>query len=442
MYSKIINKIIFPLSDKLLGLSINKNLKKNRYLQWFSDKDLNSLQKKKLHSILQHCYNNIPYYQRVFKDCGFNLNGYLPEELKKLPLLTKQIIKNHLPSDFTDISRKIYTLEKTSGSSGEQGEFYLDREAFSKIIAAQTFYWEWAGYNFGKKAIQTGINPERGFKKQIKDKLLFIKYSNAFRIEKKVIRDTLNQFRNKRNVFFIGYPSSIYSYAKIAKESSINDISFNSIISLGDKMFPHYRSLIEDQFNTEVFDTYGAAEGLMIAGECSEHKYHTLSSHVYVEILDAYGNKVPDGTLGQVVVTSLDNFLMPLIRYKIGDLAVKSRERNKCKCGRSLPVIENIIGRDTDILFTPKLKVLVVHFFTGIFEHFPEIQQFQAVQFEKGGKINIRYIKGINFSEMTLINIKDKIFDRAKEKFPLDFHNVSKIASSPSGKPQIIVRGY
>ena len=55
MYSKLINKIIFPLSDKLLGLSINKNLKKNRNLQWFSNKELNLLQQKKLHAILHQC---------------------------------------------------------------------------------------------------------------------------------------------------------------------------------------------------------------------------------------------------------------------------------------------------------------------------------------------------------------------------------------------------
>ena len=91
-------------------------------------------------------------------------------------------------------------------------------------------------------------------------------------------------------------------------------------------MFSHYRNTIENTFNTEIFDTYGGAEGLMIAGECSEHKYHILSSHVHVEILDEFGNTVPDGELGEVTVTSLDNFLMPLIRYKIGDLAIKSKK--------------------------------------------------------------------------------------------------------------------
>ena len=442
MYQKLIKNIIYPLSDKLMGLSINKNLKKNRSTQWYTAAALSALQKEKLFAILSHCNDRIPYYQKLFKDYSFDINGDLTKELKKIPILTKKIIKQHLPYDLTDKNRKIYTTEKTSGSSGEQGEFYLDREAFSKIIAAQTLYWEWAGYSFGKKAIQTGINPERGFKKLIKDKLLLIKYSNAFKIDKKIIEETLNPFRNKKDIYFIGYPSSIYSYAKFSEELGINEVSFKSIISLGDKMFPHYRSLIEKIFNTEVFDTYGAAEGLMIAGECSEHKYHIFSPHVYVEILDKNGKSVPDGTLGQVVVTSLDNYLMPLIKYKIGDLAIKSSQTNSCKCGRNLPMLDKIIGRDTDILYTPKLKILVVHFFTGIFEHYPEIQQFQVEQQNKGGRIQIRYIEGINFSKSILESIRNKIYERAEEDFPLYFSNVSEIKPSPSGKPQIIIKAY
>ena len=442
MYQKLIENIIYPLSDKLMGLSINKNLKNNRSSQWYNVQELRFLQQKKLFSILSHCNNHIPYYQNLFKDYSFNINGDLSEELKKIPILTKQIIKQYLPYDLTDKSRKIYTIEKTSGSSGEQGEFYLDRDAFSKIIAAQTLYWEWAGYSFGKKTIQTGINPERGFKKQLKDKLLLIKYSDAFKIDKKTMLKTLNPFRNKKNIFFIGYPSSIYSFAKFAEEFGIDDLSFKSIISLGDKMFPHYRSLIEYVFKTEVFDTYGAAEGLMIAGECSEHKYHVLSPHVHIEILDKNGKTVPDGTLGQVVVTSLDNYLMPLIRYKIGDLAIKSNQINSCKCGRNLPIIDKIIGRDTEVLYTPKSKILIVHFFTGIFEHFPEIKQFQVKQQTKGGRIQIRYIKGINFTKIILNDIRNKIYERAEENFPLYFSNVTEINPSPSGKPQIIVRAY
>ena len=441
MYQKIIENVIYPMSDKLLGLSINRDLKKNRHLQWLEWEEVNSIQKKKLYKILNHCNKNIPYYQKIFQKHSFDFNGDIYQELKKIPFLTKHIIRKHLPNGLIDKKRKIYTIEKTSGSTGEQGVFYLDDHAFSKIIAAQTLFWEWAGYRFGKRTLQTGINPERGLKKHLKDRILLIKYADAFKIDEGIIKNTLEPFRNKKNIHFIGYPSSIYSYALFAKKLGIKDISFDSVISLGDKMFSNYRYLIEKIFNTKVFDTYGAAEGLMIAGECHFHKYHILSSHVYIEIVDEDGNPVPDGTLGQVVVTSLDNYLMPLIRYKVGDLAIKSKIQS-CNCGRQLQILDKIIGRETDILYTPKSKILIVHFFTGIFEHFPEIQQFQIIQKNKGESIQIRYIKGINFSKDILEDIKNKIFKRAEESFPITFDEVSKIKSSPSGKPQIIVREY
>ena len=442
MYQKIIENIIYPMSDKLMGLSIKRDLGKNKKIQWYKTQKLNFLQKKKLYRILTHCNNNIPYYQKIFHDYSLNINGNIYQELGKIPFLTKKIIRKYLPNDLIDKRRKVYTVEKTSGSSGEQGVFYLDRQAFSKIIASQTLFWEWAGYRFGKRALQTGINPERGLKKYIKDQLLLIKYADAFKINEEIIKNTLEPFRKKKNIHFIGYPSSIFSYAKLAEKLEINDVSFESVISLGDKMFSNYRYLIEKIFNTKVFDTYGAAEGLMIAGECHYHKYHILSSHVYIEIVDEDGNTVPDGTLGQVVVTSLDNYLMPLIRYKIGDLAIKSKIHDTCECGRSFQKLDKIIGRDTDILYTPKLKILIVHFFTGIFEHFPEIRQFQVIQKNKGESIQIKYIKGVNFSKNILENIKNKIYKRAEETFPITFHEVSEIKPSPSGKPQIIIREY
>ena len=92
--------------------------------------------------------------------------------------------------------------------------------------------------------------------------------------------------------------------------------------------------------------------------------------------------------------------------------------------------------------FKLKILILIVHFFTGIFEHFPEIQQFQIIQKNKGESIQIKYIKGVNFSKDILEDIKNKIFKRAEESFPITFDEVSKIKSSPSGKPQIIVREY
>jgi len=236
----------------------------------------------------------------------------------------------------------------------------------------------------------------------------------------------------------MGYGSSLYAYAKYAQEKGINDITFKSAISWGDKMFPHYRKCIEEQFHTTVFDCYGACEGTMIAAECEYHNYHIMTPHVFIEILDNEGREVSPGEMGEIMVTRLDNFLMPLVRYRIGDLAVKADPQKECQCGRHLPLLEKIIGRDTDLVYTPKGKTLIVHFFTGILEHIEEIRQFQVVQ-HTIDDIEIRVIPAENFTTDCFENIKREILSKANEKFNLRFSSVSKIDPSPSGKPQIVV---
>jgi len=442
MYTKFIKNIIFPLSDRFLGLSINKELEEYRKIQWFSKNSLKSLQENNLKSILSHCKENIPYYKKIFYENNFDINGDLYTEIKKLPLLTKKIIRRGLPNDIIDQTRNIYITEYTSGSTGEQGVFYHDRSAFSKQISARILQLEWTGFRYGYKTIQTGMTLKRGLIKSIKDILFRIDYKNAFVIDSKTVQNNLDPYKNKDNIYFIGYASSLYEYARLANELNINDINFNAVISLGDKMFPHYRSIIEKQFDTKVYDTYGSAEGLVIASECEYNNYHIITPHVHIEILDENQKEVKNGEIGEIVVTCLDNFLMPLIRYQIGDLAIRRDEKIDCLCGRNFPQIESIIGRNTDIIYTPKGKTLIVHFFTAIFEIYPEIFQFQVFQNSNGGEIEIRYIKGKNYSNKIIKNIRKRIYKESGEKFSIKFTCVDKIYPSPSGKPQIVIRNY
>ncbi len=442
MYPSIVKHIILPLGDKILGLSTNRELKKYRNIQWYTSGQLEALQSKNLKRILSHCEKRIPYYSEIFKENNFDINGNLHDELKKIPFLTKTTIKNNLPDKILDKTRKIYTEDNTSGSSGHQGTFYRDKEAYSKHLALQTLWWEWSGFIFGKSVLQTGMTLDRGFIKYIKDKLFRVNYTQAFLMDSATIQKNLAYIRNQKNTYFMGYASSLYTYAEFADKLNINDVTFDAVISWGDKMFKHYRSLIEERFNTEVFDTYGAAEGLMIAAECEQHNYHIMTPHVFIELLDQNGQEVGENEMGEVFVTCLDNYLLPLIRYKIGDLAVKASFQKKCRCGRNFPMFEKIIGRDTDIVFSPNGKALIVHFFTGILEHISEIKQFQVSQNSEGGKIEIRYIKGDNFSESHLKRAQLKMYEKAGEEFPLIFTLVEKIYPSASGKPQIVIRGY
>jgi phenylacetate-CoA ligase len=285
--------------------------------------------------------------------------------------------------------------------------------------------------------LQLGMTTDRGFIKGLKDYLSKTTYKPAFQINADDVNITLQKFENKKNAFFGGYASGLYSYAQIAQQNNLHT-RFNSVISWGDKMFPHYRKMIEMVFHTRVFDTYGCTEGIIIGGQCKQGTFHVLTPHVYLELLDDNNNEVKPGEIGNVVVTRLDGRSFPLVRYKLGDLAIRADREPECNCGMHYPQLSMIVGRETDIVYTPKDNPLIVHFFTGIFEHEQDIRQFRVIQF-KNKNIVIEYITDKEDISPILTKLKKKINDFAGEELPVTFKRVDFIPSTKSGKPQIVL---
>lgn len=432
LYNTILENSILPLGDVLLRTEYISILKKWRKIQNYSEQQLEKLQDKNLQSILDHAKRNIPFYKEIATNSG-------KLALKDFPVLTKQIIRDNIGNMlWHPYSKHKLISEKSSGSSGIQGEVFVSRKEQSVFQAIQTLTWEWAGYRPGRSLLQTGMTLQRGVVKSLKDFLFTTQYVSAFNLDKQSVGGVLKGI-SRNTEFFGGYASSLWVFAETAKDLEIDDLKFEGVISWGDKMFPHYRERIEKQFKTQVYDTYGTTEGFMIAGQKDLPYYYILTPHVYLELLDDKGNEVPDGEIGHVVVTRLDAYEMPLIRYYLGDLAIKL-PRNKYPEKRDLqfPLLEKIIGRDTDIVRTQSGKKMIVHFFTGIFEHFPEIEQFRVIQHSLE-EMTIEYIVGKTFSDNILDILKKRIHDYLQEPFPVTFVKVGSIPSTPSGKPQIIV---
>jgi phenylacetate-CoA ligase len=244
--------------------------------------------------------------------------------------------------------------------------------------------------------------------------------------------------RKQKDPVIGGYPSSLFILADDAERKGI---SFNAktCITWGDKLFDHYNEKIEKVFNTKVFETYGSAEGFLIAAQHDTPFMYIMSNNIVLEIVDDNGDEVKDGELGHVVVTNLYNYIMPLIRYRLGDLAVKlPRSEYPEKRMLDLPLLKKVIGRNTDIIRTPSGNKLIVHSFTGIFEHFQEIKQFQIVQ-KTLSRIDIRYIPGEGFSESVIHKINQKLMDLTGGEIKIKFLKVENIKPSGSGKPQIII---
>ncbi|MFN3757010.1 MAG: AMP-binding protein [Flavobacterium sp.] len=426
------------MGDFFLGGEYISSLKKWNHYDTLSETSLAKIQSENLQKILLHTSKTVPFYQRYFAEHS----ALQPEQLSDFPILTKELLRAQqeaLVSDKYDVK----TLHKnySSGSSGVQSFSYVEKKYRYYIQGLQGHWFLWSGYRFGDSIMQFGISPNRVFPKNIKDWLYHVSYQNSFSLSERDLEKAYHTLVNKKIKYIIGYPSAIHTLAKWMLRNQKTH-ALKAFISLGDKLFEHFKSDFEVVFHhPTLVDTYGCAEGLMMGCSLDHPYYYEMSPHVYIEIVDVDGKPVKDGELGSVLVTSLTNFAMPMIRYKLGDLAIRlPKEKYPKQRKFQYPLLEKIVGRETDVVLTTHGKTLVVHSFTGIVEYFPEIKQYQILQRQKE-EIDFLYItdEHFGFSELTLENIKIAIDQLTEGQLHVNFIQTKEIAPSPSGKPQIIV---
>lgn len=398
--------------------------------------ELEKLQKEKLGKLLGHANKNSPYY--LLQNIPVNPNPYA--WLKSFPILPKKTFRENLDYILTRPIDENLTSVMSSGSTGPPSKVYFSKEEISTTRALQIIWWEWAGYRFGNSLLQTGVNMNRTREKAIKDKLLNTRYIDAMSHSEAQILNELHLLSKHPRDHFVAYASSLYLFAKTALAHGIMDIKFHSVISLGEKLLPQFREAIEQAFSCKVYDTYGASEGFLIASQCNQGKYHLMTPHVVVEILDEKNKEVEPGQIGRVVLTGLDNFTTPLIRYEVGDLAVKGHP-GKCACGLELPFLEEIIGRITEFILTPSGKFITVQTVVRVLKHFPEIEQFKVVQIDSD-LYKLIYISPKNQLDVREKEIKSMFEEVFGEPLRFEFEKVKELPKAKTGKFQLIENQY
>lgn len=434
MFRNKITSFLVHIGDVFMGNLYLKTIKEWQGFDKMSEEKLIAIQKQRLEKILLHAKNTIPFYIDFFKNRNSN-------SVTDFPVLTKEILRSEKENLVSNVF-KIEKLQKnySSGSSGIQSYSYVEKNYNYFLQGIQTHWYIWKNYQIGDAVLQFGISPNRNFPKNIKDIIYNVQYVNAFSLSyDNMLLEAKKMIANKTK-FIIGYPSAINEFAKIVIANNLNH-KIDGIITLGDKLFPHFVKNFNLAFdNPKISDTYGCAEGLLMACTDDNPYYYVMSPHVYIEIVDAFGNPVPDGIMGNVLVTSLTNQAMPLIRYKLGDLAIKLPRDNYPENRKyNYPMLEKIVGRETDLVYTSSGKILNVHSFTGIIEFYPEIKQFKIIQKEKSS-IDFEYITDSNFkfTATVLLEIEEKLNKLTDNSLKIEFIKVDNIATTPSGKPQII----
>ncbi len=434
MISQIIKNVIFPIGEFIQGTNIKTNLKNLERSQWWSYEQLEKLQIEKLRALMEHSYKNVPYYRDIFNKINLRPQDIKSQEdLSKLPMLTKSIARQNLSGLLARNLSKNQMMETyTSGSTGEPFKYYLDKNAYSELWGAVYRAWRWAGYELGNKYAKISLYPRDEISKKVQDFFLRCKYICAVNITDDALIKHIKSLEQFKPSVIRGYPSMLYLMASNMEYSNIRP---KGVITSGEILLPNYKKEIERKFGCKVFDQYGG-EGMPIAFQCKEHSgYHIAMENVIVECLKD-NEPVREGEMGEIVITNLNNYAMPFIRYKIGDMGVMSD--CECSCGRNLPLMKEIRGRDTDIIKTINGRYLTVFFFNLLFQDILGVDQYQIVQ----NSLDWLVVKIVTNPQFTLSDfelIKNSIQKEAGSDVEINIEYVDTIPLEKSNKRRFVI---
>ena len=232
----------------------------------------------------------------------------------------------------------------TSGSTGNPVSFFYDSGHQASRFAARARYLRengWSPFRRSLWIVSTAMqSPDLLF---TQSRWLFGITFRSHLIDMEQLADTL---RAMDPAFLYSYPVNLDGLARIFEARGERVPSLRRIFSGSEVLEASQRERMRRVFGVDVADNYGSTEAFM-AWECPHGSYHVNAEHVVVEIVDDVGHPTVPGKLGRVLVTTLRNRVMPLIRYEIGDWAVAAE--GACRCGRTLPCIGAVGGRDINL---------------------------------------------------------------------------------------------
>lgn len=401
---------------------------------------------RKLRELLQHAYAQVPFYQRRFNEAGLCPSDVQSiADLLRLPVLTKQEIQSHQDDLMAcGIERCRLRENHTGGSTGHPLTFYQDANCIAWSDADKLRNYRMAGYQLGMRwAFLWGADYDakahKGRKEQFKDRFVYnIRWINTFDLTIETLVQAAEQLARWQPRILVAYVSSATLLARLIKERGLSGIHPLAIQTSAEVLTPDDRRLLEKTFGCAVFDRYGCREVGNIAHECSAHQgLHILAENNLVELLDAEGRPAEPGQLGRVVVTNLNNYAMPLIRYENGDMGVASQRM--CACGRGLPLMDSINGRITDVITSPSGKLLHGEFFTHLFYKIGGVYQFRVVQ-ETRGDLLIQIVPGSGFDRRAAFSFLEcTIHQQGDPAFRVRFDVRDSLPPTPSGKYRFTV---
>ncbi len=404
--------------------------------QWWSESDLRCYQETELQRVIQLAGENVPYYRGAMQ-----VFGVKPDDLRSLddltlmPFVEKDVLRART-HDFLSrksLSPALYKCH-TSGTTGTPLALYRDLRNVGFEYAMLRRQRLWAGLLDGDRYAtlkgellpESRINQNKFWQMNSAEQKLVM---SSYHISADTAERYVEALQRYQPVAIDGYPSSIYMLATLMLQRGII-FPMRAILTSSETLAPEHKGIIETAFQCRVFDYYGMAERIAAIHTCEHGSYHVVPEYSIVEFIR---NAAFDGFV-EIVGTALNNNAMPLIRYRVGDIAETSNET--CACGRHYPVIKGIVGRTDDSIITPNGTVIgrLDHIFKGV-RNLVQAQIYQPQQ----DKIIIRVVPDSSFSKNDGDLVLQKLYHRVGDGIQFEIVRVPEIARTARGKIKSVV---
>lgn len=402
---------------------------------------LEKLQNKKIRNLIRSAYETVPYYRELFDSLGVSPDDIKSiKDLQKLPVMSKKEVLDHekeliAQHDFG----KLYT-RKTGGSTGMTLHFMKDAKALAKNDAIMFRCYDWYGIDVGDKQVRfwgVPVTSKLRWKEQFKDFVLNRIRVSAFELTEEESLKQYRRIKKFRPDYFYGYTTAIYGFCLYMKKAGIdlNTLKLKAVICTAEKMYPHHIELFNEMFDCPVVDEYGSSENGIISFQCKDGNMHLMSDHLAIEFLGQDDKPVNDGELGRVVVTDLESFAMPLLRYDIGDMGKPSAKT--CECGVTLPLMEIVEGRKEDFIKTKDGKLVHAAYLCYTLKE-DTVHEFKMYQ-KAIDNLLVQIVKSPIFDESTETKLENNLRTALGDDVQIEFEYLERIPREKSGKLRYFV---
>ena len=422
----------------------NSNSFKDRFKflvknQFWSKQKIDSYQLTELRKLVSYVWKNIPFYKKFMRE-----NNIKPSmiknvsDLKLFPLIDKKIIQENYKEFMPIIKKKKIYNRTTGGSTGTPLTVYYDFEFLTKDKANTNYYMNVFGLDiFNYKSIRiygdyldNNLIKKNIFWKKENKKLIM----SCYHINKKNLMFYVEEFNKFKPVYIHTRPSSILTFAKLIieyKATIKNNVKY--IFCDGEYLTLGQRKIIEKAFRTRVINIYGHTEGCTFAHPCVEsNDLHFVPNVGILKLLKKKKKEcTKNNEKGELVVTGFNNKILPLIRYRTGDIAINST--SQCKCKRNFRMIKEIEGRKQDYVVNSNKEVIPLA--PAIFNYndmnWKGIQEFKVIQ-NRIGKLN--FLMQLDKNLKVNLNTINQKLSKILGDFSIKITIVKKLDKTKIGK--------